>query len=157
MELSRLGKVNVALGSIGALSCLLALVAIIAGNSGIEGGAGNEASEEEKFDAYVGAYVLVASLTSIALIWGGLGLTRDRGWGRGVSAAGAGLLLVLLAGGNLWGRVAGRGIDETGGPRDTAAAAVASVLLQLLIAAYAVFVLAKVSRRQRTTGRQEAG
>lgn len=140
MRLSGFGKVNVVLGVLGGVGCLLALLAIAAESGG-------EASDGLAFNAYVGAYVLVASLTSIALIWGGLGMIRDKGWGRGVSAAGAGLLLLLVVGGQVWGLAAAKGIEGIGTAHDTTTATIVSVLLQVIVAAYALLMLIQVSRR----------
>ena len=141
MRLSGLGKANVALGVLGGIGCSLALLALAAENTG-------NATDEQTLNAYVGAYVLVASLMSIALIWGGLGLIRDRGWGRGVSAAGAGLMLLMVVGAHVWGLAAAEGFGGVGTGQDTAAATIASVLLQVGVTAYAVLMLTEVSRRR---------
>jgi len=154
MRLSRLGKVNMALGILGAIGCFLALIAMASESaSDVEGGVWAQMFKEESFGTYVGLYVLIASLTSIALISGGFGLTRDRRWGRGVSAAGAALLLLLLVGGNVCGWVVTallpQGNNGSGPPGGTAVGAIASVLFQVLLAGYAVVMLAKVSRPAR--------
>ncbi len=142
---------NVFMGAVGALGCLMGLIALAGAASGeAEEGTWVEVARSASFRTYVEMYVVAASLCSIGFIVGGLGLTREARWGRAVSGIAAVLLLALLVGGNIAGRTLSGGVVAGGMEpgRRGMASNISSIALQLVLAAYGIFMLVRLSQRE---------